>query len=313
MIQTRRAFLSNLLAVLAGGGLTVGGKKQLKRVVEESQGSQEHHPDSSATVPKQHTIEDAADFTIGGTLGFAVKKAVDKSIDLKHTEEVLSYVTRKLQNLKELDLPCIERTLREFVRKEGIPYREVDNNPDNPTTSIKNLLDAILIYADAQKPYLDELRKLRVALTQSLLEQLQHNGDIAKESIIQALGTKEFTEYISTLFINALKADGTGEQIFQDIVESIKGKDLLDDKGINALRQTVTDAFGSKSVLDALAYALSAVMIEYNMTDKLAKIYLRKLRGCLQDNDPDMAALKNLLVEALKSKFTPEDSPSASK
>src|SRR3989338_1813590 len=294
---TRRAFFErivDLAAIAAGGSLVINGKKQLKRL-------QEHIPENPIPVPEKFTIEDAVDVTLGGTLGFVTKKMIEKNINLKHTNETLSTVVSKLQKLEESDLPNIEGTLKEFIKKEDIAYTA--NSDSDLVISIRNLLDAILIHIDAHKkaaqPYLEELQKLRAALTQSLIEQLQHNsGDIAKEGIIQASRTKEFTEYISTLFINALKADGIGEQIFKDIAKSIKGKDLLSAEGLAALRKSVADASGSKPVLEAATSALSSEIIEYNIIDRIVKIYLRKLKGSLQDNDPDIVAFKNLLIKA---------------
>lgn len=329
-MQTRRAFLfngvTNFATFVAGGSLVVAGKEKVKEVVKNYNEDlnveklQAQESENLAIVPKEHTsrvglpnitVNHATDFTLGGVLGLAVKKVIMGSIKLKRVNKELSSTVSKLQQLEKNDLPGIEKTLQEFVRNEGIRYEA--SKDSNIVESIQHLLGAILIHISshnkAVQPFLEELQKLRIAFSQPFTEQLQSGGDVSaatKGAVIEVLRSDKLTEYLVTVVVRALQNSGAGEKIGKNTVDSLAQKDLISDDGVIALKQTITSVFKSNSFLEALTYAISTEITEYDTADRLVKALLRKFKNGLQDNDPDLVALRNALATALKSEGVSE-------
>ena len=299
-MQTRRAFLVNgavnLIAVAVGGTLVVTAKEQVKEKIDKQ----------IPEVPKKPTISQATDFALGGTLGFITKKVIEKSIGLKRVNKELTSTVSKLQKLEKNDLTGIEKTLQEFVRNEGIRYEA--NKDNNLIDSITGLLNAILIHVNAQKPYLEGLQKLGDAFAQPCAEVLLHDGNI--DNAIQTANNEAFrgsrlAHYIEDIIIRAFERNGIGEEIgrrtVDSLAETVKECTISDDIVI-AFKQTITEALQSRPFIEAVTYAMSAGMTEYDIAYKLVRHLLQKFKISLKSNDPDIIALKDTIAESIKSK-----------
>lgn len=313
-MQTRRAFLfnglTNLAIFTASGGLVTTGKTQVEKRVKDFN-ERRNITNQEPEHPAGLFINHVTDFALGGVLGIAVKKAIEKSIKLNGVNKQLSLTVGKLQKLENNDLPGIERTLKEFVRSEEIRYEARTNG--NLVESIQDLLNAILIHVDSQnrsvKPFLDELQKLRIAIAQPFTEQLQDpsNMDAAvKEAIVQALKGDGLIAYLETTIVNALKNSGADKVMGKNAVSSLEERDLISDDGVAALKQAMIEVFKSPSFAEALNYSLCTNVTEYDTADKLMKALLRRFKISLQDNDPDLIALKDAIGEALKNGSPPK-------
>lgn len=298
MQVTRRDFFVkgsiNLAAIAAGGSLVTVAKEQIKEKFDKQ-------------APEATPVNQVTDFTIGGALGLTLKKVVEKSIQLKHLNKELSSTVSKLQKLEKTDLPGVERTLKDFVEKEGIIRYESNNNP---VESILGLLNAVLIHADSQKPYLDELKKLRTVFAEPFANKLEHGGDLntaMNEAMIHFLRSNKLTEYMVTVIINALNASGAGEKIGGNTIDSLVKENLVSRDGVAAFKETVTKALGSDSTKEALEYAISAEIIELRTAGRIMNSLLRKYKTGLKDNDPDMVALKGLFAKALTNATVPAE------
>ncbi len=310
-MQSRRVFLinsaANLTAFATGGTLTMFGKKELKQAVQDEPAEviNDQKQSSKSENPRTVFANNAADFTLGGTLGILIKKVIEKSISLKRLNRDLSSVISKLQNLEKNDLPAIENALQIFVRSEGINELPVS---DDTVKSIQGLINAISIHVSSQsraiQPFLVELQKLRVAMTQPFIEQLQSGGDIntaTKGAVFEALRSNKLTEYLETTIVNALHNTGAGERIGKNTVESISKKDLVDEDGYVALRQTVTGILKGEEFTKAMSYATASAVTEYGIVDKLADALSDEFKVSLKDNEAAMTALKEALNKALGS------------
>ncbi len=314
-MQTRRTFLFDGLVGLAtftvSGGLVTAGKKQVEKRVKdfnERRNTTSQEPKHPEVALKEHSISinHVTDFALGGVLGIAVKKVIEKSIKLNGASKQLSLTVGKLQQLENDDLPGIERTLKEFVRNEGIRHEARNNG--NLVESIQGLLNAILIHVDSQnrsvRPFLDELQKLRIAIARPFTEQLQDATKMdaaVKEAIVQALKGDGLITYLETIIVNALKNSGADKIIGKNTISSLEERDLISDDGVAALKQAVIGVFKSPSFLEALNYSLCTNVTEYDTADKLMKVLLRRFKISLQDNDPDLIVLKSAIGEALKN------------
>ena len=307
-MQTRRAFLFNGLVNIAafatGGTLAVNGKKQFKKAVKSLEGSQGHDTENPVTVPKESTVDAAADFVIGGVLGLVAKIAIEKSIELKHTNKGLSAVVSKLQQLDKNDLPGIERTLQEFVRKEDIRYET--NKDSDRIKSISGLLEAILIHVDSQKkavqPFLDELKMLRGAITEPFIRQSQSVVDQAiKEASVESFKGENLKKYLGTTIINALQSSGAGEKIGKNAANYLEGINLVSEDGVTAAKLAVTEALGSDEIREAFKYGMSNEITEFDIAGRLMRALVHKYKISLQDDDPDLVAFKHKLAEAFES------------
>ncbi len=309
-MQTRRVFLSgliNLATFATSGGLVVAGKEKGKVVLQE--------PENPAIVLKEApdtvnspviTFDRASDFTLGGVLGVAVKKVIEKSIKLKQVNKELSATVSKLQKLEKNDLPGIKKTLEEFIEKEGIRYEA--NRDSNLAESILGLINAISIHVSSQnksvKPFLEELQKLREAMAVPFTKQLQSGGEVdaaTKGVVIEVLRGKKLTEYLETTVVNALKDSGVGDKIGKHTVNSLARVDLISDEGEVALRQTITKILGEPRFVEALTYTACYGVTEYGIVDDLIEALTKKFRTCLQDDDVE-AALKKTLIDAISDK-----------
>ncbi len=318
-MQIRRVFvlngLVNLAIFAASGGLVTAGKEQIERGVKnynERRTTTKQEPKHTEVVLKEPVelpinINYVTDFAIGGLLGIAVKKVIEKNIKLNVVNKRLSSTISKLQKLENDDLPGIERTLQEFVRSEGIRYEARQNG--NLIESIQDLLNAILIHVDSQnrsvKPFLDELQKLRIAIAQPFTEQLQDDSNIdaaVREAIVQSLKGNDLIKYLETTIVNALRNSGADKIIGKNTVSSLEKKDLINDDGVTALKQAMLEVFKSPSFIEALNYSLCANVTEYDTADKLMRALLHRFKISLQDNDPDLIALKDAIGEALKNR-----------
>ncbi len=317
-MQTRRVFLFNGLVNLAtftvSGSLVMAGKEHIKEEVKPNEGPGQQESENPALIPKKHsdkvrlpsnTVNHAADFALGGTLGLVVKKVIEKSTKLNRVNKELSSIISKLQKLENNDLPGIERTLKEFVEKEGIRYET--RNSSNSIGSIVSLLDAILIhvnsYKKATQPYLEELQKLRIAFAGPFIEQLQNVGNVdaaTREAAIQVLRSDKLIEYLATTIVNALQSTGAGNGIGINIASSLEGKDLLSNDAVIALKQVVIEVMRSNQVREALGYSIGANITEYDVAERLMETLLHRYKISLQDDDPDLIALKKAIAEALK-------------
>ncbi len=314
-MKTRRAFLFNgavnLAAILAGGSLVLNGKEQFKKAVKNLEGQQEHVPENLQAESKKYTIDDGADFAVGGTLGFITKKNIEAKIELRQkskesdrvNEELISLAS-KLQKLEKTDLPGIERILKEFIRKEGITY-EADNNADS-VTSIRNLFGAILIHVDAYKKavqsFLEELKMLRGAIVDPFTKQLQNTAvdAAAQELFINVLRGDKLVECVRTFVIKALHSDATGEKIGKKTVSCLADINPISEAGVVAFKKAVTDILESSPFKEALSETMCTAIIEYNIADKLVSALISKFKISIKDNDPDLIALKNALAESIK-------------
>ena len=295
-MQARRAFLFkaalNSAAIATGGSLVVAGKEQVKEKIDKQ-------------APKEPPIGQAIDFAFGGTLGFVTKTAIQQSIGLiglKRVNKKLASAVSELQKLEKNDLPGIERTLKDFVAKEGIIYKP--NQDCNLTESITGLLNAILIHVNARskavQPFLEELQGLREAIAQPFTKQLQSGGDVdaaTRDAVIQVLRSKRLTEYLITVIVNALNASGAGEKIGTNTVNSLAKEDLISDDAVVALRETVVKVLKSEQFVEALQSSTSNVVFEYDIADKLAKAIARKFKTSL--NGMVLPALKEALNKAI--------------
>lgn len=301
-MQTRRVFLFdgliNLAVFATSGGLVMVGKEKVEKIIQPQK------QDADTPGLPANTINHATDFALGGVLGIALRKVIEKSINLNRLNKELSSVVSKLQQLENNDLVGIERTLQAFVHGKGIKY-EV-NKDSNIVESIQGLVGAILIHVDshnkAVQPFLEELQKLRNAVAQPFIEQLQSGGEVntaTKEAVIQVLRSKKLTEYLETIIVNALNKSGAGEEISKNTVNSIAKKDLISTDGDIALKQTITKILSSDQFREALAYTTCNAVTEYDIVDKLAEALSDEFRICLKNNDLGLTALKNALSDAL--------------
>ena len=315
-MQTRRTFLLNSLTNLAtftvGGGLIIAGKEQIKEIATklENPTTIPKEPTDKTTLPTI-TINHTTDFALGGVLGLAVKKVAVEIIKSKQLNKELSSTVKKLQQLENTDLPGIKKALQEFVGNEDIKY-EINKDSDL-VQSILGLVDAISIHVNAHnktiQPFLEELQKLRTALSQPFTEQLQRGGDVdiaTKEAVIQVLRSDKFTECLETTVINALQKSGVGDDIGKHTASSLAQKDLVSDDGVIALQQTIVEVFRSRPFMEALSYAISAEITEYDIADRLMDTLLYKLKNSVQDDDADLVAFKNSLADVLRSEGVSE-------
>ena len=225
---------------------------------------------------------------------------------MKQTNKELSTTVSKLQQLEKNDLPGIEETLKEFIRNNGIRYAA--NKDSNLVESILGLVSAISIHVSSQnrsvQPFLDELQRLRTAFSQPFIERLQYGSDIdtaTNQAVIQVLRSDKLVQYLETIVVNALQSSGAGEKIGKNTVDSLSQKDLLDDSGTAAFKQTLAETLKSKPVREALEYAVGNEMTEYGITTRIVKVLMHQFKTGLQDSDPELIAFKNALAEALKS------------
>lgn len=311
-MQTRRAFLSTVadLATFAVGGSLVSiGKDQISKDNQArniaNKGTEKQELENTNKIkPHVVTVNRATDFAIGGVLGITVKKAVEKSTRLNRVNKELSVTISKLQKLENDDLPGIEKTLKEFAQKEGIIHETASSNVAG---SITSLLDAILIhiksYKEASQRYLEELQKLRTALSGPFIEQLRNdsNADAAtKEAVVKALSSDKLTDYLGTAIVNALEKTGAGNRISTKIATSLEGQDLLSTDAIVALKQVVIEVMKSTEIKEAFQYAVGTNITEYDIAERLMRILLNKYKLSLQKDDPDLIALKDAIAKALQ-------------
>lgn len=300
MQVARRSFLVNsavnLTAVITGGSLVLVGKDQLKEKFDKQE------PEAQ----KKSLVNQTTDFALGGGLGFVAKKALEKSLKLKHLNKELSSTISKLQKLENNDLPGIEKILKDLIEREGIRY---ESKSSDSVESISNLLNAVLIHVESQRPYLEELRILRMTFAQPFADKLEQGVNFnaaTNETMIHVLRSDKLTEYLATVITNALNVSGAGERIGKNTVDSLTKEDLVSDDGVRAFKQTVTKVLGSDSSEEALKYAMSSEIVECDTAGRLMNSLLRKYKTGLQDNDPDMIALKNLFAGALKDEAVSE-------
>ena len=302
-MQTRRVFLfnglTNLATFAASGGLVAVGNEKAKEiiVVEERPA-----PSGSPVI----TFDRASNFTLGGVLGVAVKKVIEKSIKSKQLNKELSATVSKLQKLEKNDLPGIKSTLEEFVEKEGIQYHP--NKDGDLVESILGLINAISIHVSSQnksvQPFLEELQKLREAMAGPFTQQLQSGDNIdaaLRQARLDVLRTEKLKDYLATTIVNALESSGVGDKIGKHTVDSLAKVDLISDEGEVALRQTITEIIRSKPFIDALAYTACYGVSEYGIVDDFIEALTKKIRTCLQDEDVE-AALKKTLTDAISDK-----------
>lgn len=313
-MATRRAFLFNSLANLAtfaaSGSLVTVGKGRVNEVIHNYNQEVPPHPTNvqkKSEEPQKQGLENPAiDFTLGGGLGVAIKKVVEKSIKLKRVNKELSSIVSRLQQLKDNDLAGMKEILQRFVNEEGIRY---EANKDNDLIgSIRGLLDAILIHVTSQKkavqPFLQELQELRKAIAPPFIKQLE-NGDtnaVIQQAGIEALRSGKLTEYLGTIVINALESDGAGKRIGKNIADSLEKRNLVSDDGVVALRQILIDIFKSKPFVTALTEASSIAVGEYGVADKLVDALVERFLDIrIREDDTNLVALKDALKKALES------------
>lgn len=316
-MRTRRAFLVDVATFFTCGGLVAAGKKGVKEAAKKLEEPKSAEPENHPIVQNQTSlpvtiVEHAADFTLGGILGVAVKKIITQNIRLKGVNRERASILSKLQQLENTDLPGIEKILQEFVRSEGIRYEA--NNESNRVQSILRLLDVILVHVSSQskatKPFLEELTRLREALAPHFVEQLKSGGDVnvaTQEAVIQVLKSKELTNYLVGIVIQALESSGAGQKIGENTVKSFTKQDLVNEDGVIALRQTIVSVFQSNTFMEALAYAIGAEVTECDTGHRLVNALVRKFKdSTVQDNDPDLIALRNAFAQALGSEGVSE-------
>ncbi len=329
-MQTRRNFIvsgiTNLTTFVMGGGLLAYGRENARHAVKNhNQGdipNIDPQQEDNVILPKEITntiglpaitIDHAIDFASGGVLGVAATKIISSSFKLQKTNRELASNIKRIQQLEKKDLPGVEKTLREFVEKEGIAYceegvRTSRNKEDDLVEDIHNLLYVTLKHIDTEKkavqPFIEELKAIRKTLAEPIVEQLTRagsDGSIGRAAFIEVLRTNKLIEYWTSIILEALENNSTGRKIAKNTVGSLVGKDLVGEAGVSAVKQTVTNIFQGNNFSQKLDEAMSSTVGDTGFADGLLNTVGERLKNKgVKEDDPNVLALEGAVTNSLQ-------------